>query len=95
MFIIIDSDEWVNAGFDGERTAFIMAYYTCGDDPQKMVDTLKVRKWHDCSDWVKSVKAQYEIYQALPSASMSNGTVNYVCVCFQEKCYKVCFVTVE
>ena len=26
---------------------------------------------------------------------MSNETVNYVCVCFQEKCYKVCIVRAE
>ena len=36
--------------------------------PKKMAATMKVHKWHG--------RNVYEPYQALSSASMSNGTVN-------------------
>ena len=42
-----------------------------------MAATLKVHKWHARNVYVKLVKSLYEPYQALPSASMSSGTVNF------------------
>ena len=44
---------------------------------KKMVATIKVHKSHTRNVCVRLVKGLYDPYQALPSASMSNWTVNF------------------
>ena len=48
-----------------------------GMTPKKMVATVKVDKWHVQNVYIRLVNGLYEPYQALPSASISNGTVNF------------------
>ena len=48
-----------------------------GMAPQKMAATLKVHKWHARNVSVRLVKGLHEPYQALPSASMGNGTITF------------------
>ena len=58
----------------------IMAYGSTpyvGMTPKKMAATLEVHKCHTRNVYVRLVKGLYEPYQALPSASMSNRTVNF------------------
>ena len=57
----------------------IMAYYHTpyvGKGPKKMASTLKVHKWHTRDVDVRLVKGFHEHYQALSSASMSNGPLD-------------------
>ena len=42
-----------------------------------MAATLKVHKWHTRYVCVKLVKGLHEPYQALPNASMGNGTIKF------------------
>ena len=44
---------------------------------KKMAATLKVHKWHARNVSVRLVKGLHEPYQALPSASMGNGTIYF------------------
>ena len=55
----------------------IRYYAICRDGSGKMAATLKVRKWHAQNVCVRLVKGLHEPYQALPSASMGNGTINF------------------
>ena len=48
-----------------------------GMTPKKMAATIKVHKLHARNVYDRLVNGLYEPYQALPSASMSNGTVNF------------------
>ena len=45
--------------------------------PKKMAATLKVRKLHARNVNVRLVKGFHEHYQALSSASTSNGTIKF------------------
>ena len=58
--------------YHGER---YMPYV--GMTPKKMAATVKVDKWHAWNVYVRLVKGLYEPYQALPSISISNETVNF------------------
>ena len=51
--------------------------YICRDDPEKMVATLKVHKWHAQNVYVRVVKGLCEPDQALSSASMSYRTDDF------------------
>ena len=58
----------------------IMAYSSTpyvGMTPKKMVATLKLHKWHARNLYVRLVKGLHEPDQAVLSASMSNGIVNF------------------
>ena len=60
--------------------SYIMAYYRTpyvGMTPKKMTSTLIVHKWHARNVCVRLVKGLHEPYQALSSASMGNGTINF------------------
>jgi len=48
-----------------------------GMAPKQMAATLKVHKWHARNVSVRLVKGLHEPYQALPSPSMGNGTINF------------------
>ena len=58
-----------------------MAYgstpYVCRDGPEKNGGHIKSAQITRLKCHVRLVKGLYEPYQALPSASMSNGTVNF------------------
>ena len=54
-----------------------MAYGSMDGPKNKWQPHLKEHKWHAQNIYVRLVKGLYGPYQALPNASMSNGTVNF------------------
>ena len=54
-----------------------VVHHICRDGPPKNGSTLKMHKWHAQDLCVRLVKGLHKPYQALPSASMGNGTINF------------------